>query len=204
MKNIILIITFLSLLSCKNSEEKPEFEVSKVKDVNEILKTIIIEDSLNVSKNGKDSRMLCEELIKLNIYIPEKTKDGKIPPPPPPSFNNVSIEDLLHYRKSGFFSSKDSLHLLKQNSNPQKFKIDQVLFEKINQTTKEKEINKKKIGKSYNFYEMTIPVFSLDNQKAYIELNHYCGSLCGNGISIYLKKIHGKWKIIDKWKTWTS
>ena len=70
--------------------------------------------------------------------------------PPSSSFSNVSIEDLLFYRKSGFFSTKDSLYLVEQNSNPQKFKIDQILLDKINQTTKEKEINKKESGKSFN------------------------------------------------------
>lgn len=204
MKSIVLIVTFFFLLSCKKSEDRAEFDVSKVKDINEIVQTIIIEYSLNVSKNGKDSRMLCEELTKLNIFIPEKVKNGVVTVPLPPSSKTISIEDLLHYRKSGFFNTKDSLCLIKQNSNPQKFKIDHVLFEKINNTTVENEIKKKEIGKSYDFYMATIPIFSLDNKKAYIELNHYCGRLCASGKSIYLKKINGKWKIIRSWEKWVS
>ncbi|MBP6557969.1 MAG: hypothetical protein KAX93_05825 [Flavobacterium sp.] len=204
MRNIVLIFTFLFLLSCKNSESKTELEASKVKDINQIVQVVIIEDSLKVLKNGTDTRMLCKELTKLSVYVPEKTKDGVIPPPPPPSFNQISIEDLLHYRKSFYFSAKDSLSLLNQNSNPEKFKIEESLAEKINQTTKEKEINKKKMDRPFDFYEMTIPIFSLDNQKAYLELNHYCGGLCGSGISIYLRKINGKWKIVDKRQTWMS
>jgi hypothetical protein len=47
---------------------------------------------------------------------------------------------------------------------------------------------------------MTIPLFSLDNQKAYVELGYYCGTLCGYGEAIYLKKINGKWTIVEKWK----
>jgi hypothetical protein len=185
MRYIILIFTFFSLLSCKNSESKTQIEISKAKDINEIVQAIIIEDSLNVSKKAKDSRMFCEELLKLNIYVPEKPKNGKTPPPPPPSFNDVSVEDLLHYKKSGLFNAKDSLHLLEQNSNPQKFKINKILFEKVNLTTREIEINKRKTGKPFSFYEMTIPVFSRDNQKAFVQLNHYCGGLCGNGVSLY-------------------
>lgn len=202
MKNIVLIFTFLFLLSCKNSESKTELEGSKVKDINQIVQIVIVEDSLNVLKNGTDTKMFCKELTKLSVYIPEKRKDGLIPPPP--SFNQVSIEDLLHYRKSFYFSAKDSLCLLKQNSNPEKFKIEESLAEKINQTTKEKEILKKKMGKPFGFYEMTIPIFSLDNQKAYLQLNNHCGGLCGGGTSIYLRKINGKWKIVDKRQTWMS
>jgi hypothetical protein len=204
MRNILLIFTFLFILSCKNSESRTELEASKVKDINQIVQAVIIEDSLNVLQNGTDTRMFCQELIKLSVYVPEKTKNGEIPPPPPTSFKEVSIGDLLHYRKSFYFSFKDSLSLLKQNSNPEKFKIDESLAEKINQTTKEKEINKKKMDKPFDFYEMTIPIFSLDNQKAYLELNHHCRGLCGSGISIYLRKINGKWKIVDKRQTWMS
>ena len=204
MRNIVLIFTFLFLLSCKKSESKTELEIKQVNDINQIVQVVIIEDSLKVLKNGTDTRMFCKELTKLSVYVPEKTKDGIIPPPPPPSFNQVSIEDLLHYRKSFYFSAKDSLSLLKQNSNPEKFKIEESLAEKINQTTKEKEIYKKKMDRPFDFYEMTIPLFSLNHQKAYLELNHYCGGLCGSGISIYLQKINGKWKIVNKRQTWMS
>ncbi|MCC9072167.1 hypothetical protein LNQ49_11300 [Flavobacterium sp. F-65] len=208
MKKIFLILLVsLSFTNCKKIKNETKFDSSKIKDINEIVKTVIIEDSLNVLINGKGTKMFCEELIKLDIYIPEKTKDNEpIPPPPPPSFNAISIEDLLCSKIGNeiFFTSRDSLYLLQQNSNPQTLKIEKEVVEKINSTTKEKEINKKKLGESYNFYEMTIPVFSSDNQKAYLELNHYCDGLCGSGKSIFLKKINGKWKIIDKWRTWIS
>jgi len=205
MRNIILSIVFFSIFSCKNSENKVEFTSSRVKEINEIIKVIISEDSLEVLGNAKGKKMLCKELIKLNIYIPEKPKNGEIPLPPPPSFNDVSITDLLNYdRKSTFFKTVDSLYLLKQNLNPEKLEIDPRIVGEVNFTAKDKEINKKKTGKPYSYYEMTIPVFSLNNQVAYVELNHYCGSLCGNGQSLYLKKINGKWKLIEKWETWIS
>ena len=204
MRYKISILLFLFLLSCKKTENKSQIEISNTKDKNEIVLAIILEDSLNVSINATNSKMFCNELIKLNIYISEKSKDGEIVPLSPLSRYAVSIEELLHYEKSEFFKVKDSLHLLKQNSNPQKFKIDKIIFDKINLTTKKNENNKKKTGKPFDFYEMTIPVFSSDNQKAFIQLNHYCNGLCGNGVSLFLEKINGKWKIVDTWETWMS
>jgi hypothetical protein len=205
MRNIILSIAFFSIFSCKNSENIIEFTPSTVKEINEIVKAIVEEDSLKVFENAKDKKMLCKELIRLNIYIPEKPKNGEIPPPPPPSFNDVSLTDLLHYNKnSTFFKAVDSLYLLKQNLNPEKLEIDSNIVGQINFTTKDKEISKKKVEQPYSYYEMTIPVFSLDNQVAYLELNYYCGRLCGSGKSVYLKKINGKWKVIEKWGTWIS
>lgn len=205
MRNIILLIAFFSIFSCKNSDNKIEFTPSTVKEINEIIKVIIAEDSLEVFENAKGKKMLCKELIRLNIYIPEKPKNSEIPPPPPPSFNDVSITDLLHYdRSSTFFKAVDSLYLLKQNLNSEKFEIDSNIAEKVNFTTKDKEISKKKNEQPYSYYKMTIPIFSLNNQVAYLELNHYCGRLCGSGKSVYLKKINGKWKVIEKWRTWIS
>jgi hypothetical protein len=206
MKNIFLIlIVCFSFLKCKKNTEI-ELDSSKIKDINEIVRTVILEDSLNVFIKEKDSKMFCEDLIKLNIYIAEKRKENEpIPPPPPPSFNDISIQNLLNYKKDEmFFTSKDSLFLLQQNLKTEKIKIEVTAFDEINLTTKQSEINKRKNGKLYNYYEMTIPIFSLDNKKAYLELNHYCGSLCGSGKSIYLKKIDGKWKIDNKWGTWIS
>jgi len=203
----IFIIIFICLLFANCKKNKSEFENSEIKDINEIVKIVILEDSLNVLKSESESKMFCENFIKLDIYIPEKRKENEpIPPPPKPSFNDVSIEDLLNNKIENqmFFTSKDSIFLLEQNLKPNKLKIENEIIEKINATSKNIELEKKKIGKSYNYYEMTIPIFSKDKQKAYLELNHYCDGLCGSGKSIYLKMINGKWKIVAKRKSWIS
>lgn len=205
MRNIILSIAIFLFFSCKNSENKVELTSFRIKEINNIIKTIIIEDSLEVFGKEKGKKMLCKDLIKLDIYVPEKPKNDEIQIPPPPSFNNVSITDLIQYdRKSTLFNSTDSINLLKQNLNPKKLEVDSDIFDKVNFTTKHEEIYKKETGESYDFYEITIPIFSLNGQLAYLEVNYYCGRLCGGGKSIYLKKINGKWKVIEKRTTWIS
>jgi hypothetical protein len=95
MKKILLILLVsLSLTKCKNINNETKIDSSKIKDINEIVKTVILEDSLNVLKSEKESKMFCEELIKLEIYIPEKSKNNE--QIPPPSFNDISIENLLY------------------------------------------------------------------------------------------------------------
>lgn len=205
MKKIFLLIVFsIFLVNCKSKNEENELYVSKIKEINEIVKTIIAQDSLNVSKNEKESNMFCVDLVKLNIEIQEKRKDGIKTIPIP--FNSVLLDNLLNRKINGemFFSKKDSLTLIEQNSNPYKIRIDSEIISKINSTTREKELEKRKKGNLYRFYEMNIPIFSLDKNKAYVELGYHCGSLCGSGKAIYLKKINGKWKIIDIWQTWIS
>lgn len=196
----ILIIVFCS---CQNKKEETNIASEEIKNINEIVEAIIIQDSLNVFSKSEDSTMFCSELRRLNIYIPEKRNDGLNLPPPP---QDIYITELINSKIKGesFFSSKDSLYLLEQNSNPEKLKIEKDLVNKLNSTTIEKAIIRNKKVHPFKFYEMTIPVLSLDRQKAYVQLGYHCGSLCGNGKAMYLKKVNGKWKIIEKWKTWIS
>ena len=59
--------------------------------------------------------------------------------------------------------------------------------------------------KPFDFYQMTLPVFSKDNKIAYVEFNHFCsGGLCGSGQAIYLKKLNGRWVVSFKRMTWMS
>lgn len=201
MRNIILIFAFLTLLSCKEKE----FSSFTVRDINEIAETIIIGESLFVSKNDNSSRSFCTDLIKINIRIPIKSEENPNLPPPLP-FNNVSINELLNFKtgKERFFLSTDSTYLILQNLGQKEFKIEQNIIDKINSTTIEKEILKQKIGEKYNFYDMTIPIFSKDNSKAYVELNHHCGAFCGEGKAFFLSKTNGKWRIIYKYIKWVS
>ena len=180
-------------------------EVAKklFKEINEIVQAIIIQDSLNVQINITDSRMFCNELKNIVIEVPVKRKDKLIPPPFP---GNRYINEIVNAKIENelFFSKQDSLYIMEQSLNQQKFKIDKAIINKLNVTTFKNEIEKRENGKQYNFYEMKIPIFSLNRKQVYVELDHRCGSLCGSGKAIYLKKISGKWIIIEKWQTWIS
>jgi hypothetical protein len=200
MKNIFLLMTILLIFSCN----KNELDLLKIKNINEIVETVIKEDSLKVLKNENLDKLLCDSLRNIQIYIPSKSDAKNSVPPPPPSF--TSIERLINSKINGkiFFSSKDSLYIINQNSDSKKIRIDENILKKINSTTTEKEILKANSGKEYNIYEISKPIFSLDNKRAYLELNHYCGHLCGSGKAIFLQKIDGKWKILEQYQTWVS
>ncbi|MDW8849422.1 hypothetical protein SD960_04905 [Flavobacterium sp. MMLR14_040] len=204
MKKITLYtIIIIAFCSCQKKKEKTNIALEEIKNINQIVEAIIIQDSLNVLSKNEDSTMFCSELKRLNIYIPEKRNDGLNLPPPP---QDIYITELINstIKEESFFSSKDSLYLLEQNSNPEKLKIEKDLINKLNSTTIEKAIIRNKKVRPFRFYEMTIPVLSLDRQKAYVQLGYHCGSLCGTGKAIYLKKVNGKWLIIQKWETWIS
>jgi hypothetical protein len=204
MKKItILLIVAFSFLKCQTKSEKTDINPKSSDDINKIVEAIILQDSLDVFKNRPNPSMFCSELKKITVEIPIKRKDGLTLPPFP---GNIYINNILNDKVDGetFFTSKDSSSIMAQNSNPDKLKIDKAISEKLSSTTFEEELNKKKNGKEYDFYNLSIPIFSLDKQKAFVELEHHCGSLCGSGKGYYLKKINGKWKIVQEWRTWIS
>lgn len=206
MKKITLCtIIIIAFCSCQQKKEETNVASEEIKNINEIVEAIIIQDSLNVFSKNEDSTMFCSELRKLNIYIPPKKKNNDDILQPPKS-DGIYISQLLPSTIKGitFFSSKDSLYLLEQNSNPEKLAIEKKLINKLNNTTIEKIKIRRENKQRSRFYEMTIPVFSVDRQSAYVELDYHCGGLCGDGQVIFLKKINGKWKIIVQWQSWIS
>lgn len=205
MKKIILYtLIILAFCNCQNKKEKTTLNPQEIKDINEVVEAVIIEDSLDVFSKHPDSTMICSELKKLKIYIPPKTNNDDFVLIP--KSDGIYITSLIPFKikETTIFSSKDSLHLLEQNSNPQKLKIKKTIINQLNTTTiNEIEVRCKK-GKRSKFYEMTIPIFSMDQQSAYVELDYHCGGLCGSGQAIFLKKIKSKWKIIIQWRSWIS
>jgi len=211
-KSIIILTFLLFILSCnkrnENSQksveviEKP-LSLKEIKDINSIIETIIIQDSLKVLKSDDYTNFLCHDLRRLPIDIPVKQANGLVLPPVP---GRIYVTELLNNKINDelFFTTKDSSNLIAQNSKSSKFIIDKSILKNINSTSFEKEKAKRKKGENYRFYEMTIPIFSRDNQKAYVELGYHCGTLCGHGKAIYLKKIKGKWIIVKKFGTWMS
>lgn len=208
-KSIITVTFLLFIFSCntitkkEKNVEKPLLSAQRVKESNLIVSAIVVQDSLKVLKSDDNSKFLCDELRKLFIDIPEEQANGLTPPPAP---GRIYLIELLNtmVNEEVFFTSKDSSNLLAQNTAPSKLKIDQSVLKNINFLSIEKEIKKGDKDEMFRFYEMTLPIFSMDNKKAYVELSYSCGSLCGYGKAIYLKKIKGKWIIVRKVQTWIS
>ena len=205
MKKIIFYtFILLTFCNCQNKKEQTGSDSLEIKDINEVVEAVLIQDSLDVFCNHPDSTMICSELKKLKIYIPPKTNNDNFVLIP--KSDGIYITSLLNstIKNVTFFSSKDSLYLLEQNSNPQKLKIKKAIIDDLNTTTINEIKARRKKRQRSRFYEMTIPIFSLGRQSAYIELDYQCGGLCGTGQVIFLKKIKGKWKIIFQWQNWIS
>lgn len=194
MNKNILFITLLLLVACANEHAKKALPSPGKTDIEEIVKVIVLQDSLN-----NTGIPLSQDLTKINLEL----KDcDTISPIGHESLNiNRLLRDQLdnHY----FFAKRDSSDLVSQNKIIKSFKLDS-LFLKIIKLTNNKQVQGlRKAGEFARYYEITLPLFSSDGKKAWVELNDYC-PLCGYGLTIFLEKIRGHWTILHQAQNWIS
>ena len=221
-KTSFLILTVV-FIACNNKPIQP-FLLPDSNDINDIVEAVIYQDSLNVLKNyspadtiyatdgsiclvSHDNLPFSSELSKLKIFVPDKLIDTPqdLPPPPPP-ISSLNIGKLLHTKINNkeFFLKEDSLYFLFQNDILQHFTIDK-RFEKRIITTNTKELQEKvKCKEMIQYYHLSIPIFSLDRKKAFVEITYCMTGLGGYCDGIFLEKLKDKWTIIFKEKIWVS
>ncbi|MEO8887267.1 MAG: hypothetical protein ABI367_14470 [Mucilaginibacter sp.] len=196
MNKILLLLGIVILFGC-NSNPKQAFPIPNEKDINEIVKAVIKADSVYFS-----DKKLSVDLYKIKIVRPNSIDGVYIPPPVGGNLNINQLIDTVHYKKL-FFSKKDSLYLLFQNDTLKKFRIDSSLVTNFKTTTNAIQAQNRKIDKPESFIQISIPIFSLDQNHAYIQNDYLC-STCGGGMGIFLEKIKGHWKIVQAFRTWYS
>ena len=187
-------------LSCQNNKKK-NIVNERSNEIEKIVECVILQDSLNVFKNDSTSIPLSKELQKLKVYHLDLNAKN-IPPKPE---NGIYLDDLFYYHLDvNFIPKKDSLNLLNQNQVFKTYLIDNSFSKKIKLTTFKEQKKKFRANRDAVFLYLTIPIFSSNNNKAYVEINEICFGNCGWGKGIYLEKKNGKWKIVYKRELWVG
>ncbi len=198
MKNIILIV-ILTLLSCNSKKSE---ELIREEESIKIIKILIEEKGSELVKDflSKENLPICINLKKVIVqtkcFEPTKINNKVIVMKlPEKSFNKqteVCIEKIYKSKpiNNSFFLKNDSLNIVNQNENFKPLKIPKNITLKFK--TVELTKNIKITGK---YIQFSIPIFSKDNKKAYLEFDHYSDTENSYGNSLYLEKVNGKWKI---------
>ena len=205
MKNILLLL-FLIFFSCNSN--KNDNSIREEETLN-IIRTLIENNGndfvsdfptknelpicLNLKKTIVDNKCFVKTKSKdkiITIKLPQKTFTNK---------GEVCIEKIYKSKpfENIFFLKSDSLDIVNQNETFKTFKIPKSITKKFKtvELTKNIKITKK-------FIQFSIPIFSKDNTKAYLEFDCYTDNENSNGKSIYLEKINGKWKIKYVERNW--
>jgi hypothetical protein len=200
MRTFFFLIILMIAFSCQNNK-KENIAIEKNNEIEKIVECVILQDSLNVFKNDSTAIPLSKELKKLKVF----SGDLNAKPVPPKPVSGIYLNDLFYYKLDiTFFPKKDSLQILAQNDVLKTYIINSPIAKRILMTTFEEQKKKSKKNLDANFLYLTIPIFSADNNKAYLEINEKCFGNCGWGKAIYLEKQNGKWKIIYKRELWVG
>lgn len=218
MKSTVIIILTLALFSCSSPTNKT-YSFSLAKDINEIIQEIIISDSIPVLINNdlpdtihyKDKPDFIRYQIKFpfsvdlydyQICFPRSNADTlELTPPPPPGFG-IYFKTLIErgqISNKSFFTKLDSTYFVFQNDSINNFTISGDLLKSIHITKKAKLKNTKD-----THFTCSIPIFSKDNTKAYVELIYNCYGLCSYGKFYLLSKEKNRWTIVKKETHWFS
>ena len=194
MKRLLLLIGLIIIVSCKNKKPEHVYTLAYKKEIFEIVKTIIQEHKLN--KENQDSIFIKPILYSFRIFQDDTTKYPQL------YFTYKGHPSLYINKILGstvnneiFFNEEDSLALLSQ-SEQDSIILDSTFFNSL----KHYNINEMKLRNKI-YYSFTIPLFSKDKKRAYINVDYNCPG-CGYGLRYFLKKKNNKWMIIDIARTW--
>jgi hypothetical protein len=199
MRNYLSIFFIILAFSCKDKSETLVDE--RKTEIERIVECVILQDSLNVFESDSTSIPLSKELKKLKVYSLVSNLEN-IPPKP---IDGIYLNALFFYHLDiQFLPKKDSLSILNQNQVLRTYLIGNSFSRKIKLTTFKEQKIKSKANLDATFFYITIPIFSADNTKAYVEVNKISFAKSGWGEAIYLERKNGKWKIIYKEELWVS
>ncbi|MBA5630295.1 hypothetical protein [Moheibacter lacus] len=199
MKTPISILIIIIIFSC-SPKEKYNYNINeRKKDINDIINTLINNEELGDTK-------ILSSLRKVNILFDKK------------EFYNEGLDILITDSEFeipyttlinpnnpfGFFEKNEIDFLKVQNNNtPDTVFLDKSYFNKDSFIEPQVILRSKKFNYP-SYIEYTIPIFSKDKKLAYVKEGYHCGGLCGGGKEYILKKLKGKWVIIDSWNTWIA
>jgi hypothetical protein len=208
MGRFLLLACAIMIIGCKDPLVT-EYPVPSKKEINNVLRAVIDQqkiviryDSTGRVVNGADSVFtyntldslpLTINLAKLNVDNYELGQYG------------ITFDNLLDTTRPDLFKSADKSYLYFQNTILKGLKADRAAAPKsrfTNNTWLHNELRDN--YKIHPFYNLSIPLFSQDQKKAYVQLETYFGFNLSEGYAFILNKINGRWYIVWQGVTWRS
>lgn len=196
--SIIVLFIFQLILSCNENRTESCNDKVRQTESNEISKVVVqfleekrLNFNLPICNSLERLNIIAEDINKISSEVSLKKLDLKAP-------RELYVQKLLLVKlnKKFFFKKSDSLNFVNQNCKSQ-FKFSKLVLKNV----KIVDIKKIKNNSINKYIKFTYPIFSSDNEKAYVEIDFYKKeNQFGN--SLYLKKTNNKWKIVDIQGLW--
>ncbi|MFN3968762.1 hypothetical protein [Flavobacterium sp.] len=184
------VLFLLCLISCNGERRNESVSLPTEDDINDVVKTIVFDKGFHIASENFRSP-ICIELNTRKI-VDSRKKAKEYPTSPIYRIDTLAMSDLIgnpNLPVKDFFKEKDWEFIKLQNKkNVQK--LSPKMFGNLKFTT----VN---IKHEDWYYHFSVPIFSSDLKKAYLQ---YCGIYFDNrndGTEIFLEKKNDKWEIIE-------
>ena len=194
MSKTLLTIFISLLIGCSDNNAKQAFPTVARSEINRIVETVIQQDSLPFhNTSGTAIIPLSTRLRK--IYVTAQYTMPDIPPPV--NRQKIPAYKLLNSLVKGerFFNWSDTAYFYFQNNLADTLILGKALTRGI--ATTELVATNSTVDKRPNirYYDLTIPILSKNQTRAYVELTNNCVD-CGGATAFYLEKISGMWTVV--------
>jgi hypothetical protein len=150
------------------------------------------------------------------INLKDDTIKDRPLPPPPPGLIHYDREFLDGLCEDKLIDSVDIDYMLNQIDSLKDFTLDSSKIEKktIRYSVLTPLFKKYSIDSAYSiirqkfgaqsFIRISTPLFSKKGNKMLMDIDVYCGGLCGGGMTYLFEKRNGKWRITYSRSNWIS
>lgn len=202
MTKTLLTILISLLIGCSDDKSKQAFPTVDRSEINQILEAVIRQDSLPFYKTS-DTPFIPLSTKLRKIYVTAQDTMPDIPPPV--DQQKIPVYKLLNslVRDERFFNWSDTAYFYFQNNLADTFTLGKALTERIATTELASTNSTVDVRTSIRYYDLTIPILSQNQTRAYIELTNNCAD-CGGATAFYLEKINGKWTVVGWNRLWMN
>jgi len=181
----LLLGATLMLASCTNKKATSDFVAPSSKEIYDVVNTLVMTEKL------QDPIMDRKTFVMAKLAKQKVNFEGRIG-------EYANYVDML--AQKGIFSKTDSSFFVYQNSILPSF----VLTDTPIKVTSESEKKEQKVDSWRNpVIVITLPVFSLDHNKAYVQVA-INNADAGHGEEYFLVKENGIWRIKFKQMMWVA
>lgn len=190
LKRLIAIITFL-VLPCLSAQAGPVTQTPQREDAT------VLRAALHLQCQAEDGYVL----LSSTTVAPRETDDmgeadesGAFEDLKRRNGSTASLPESLACKGARLHREQEILRFFDQESmSDGKVSLDEAwkkLFESFPGAT--------------GWTSVSLPGYSPDGDIAVVYVAHHCGSLCGQGTYVYLRRANSQWKVLIRFPVWVS
>lgn len=206
MKSILYFLIIVSILF-SGCTDKPKDRYDEF--------YVVLDDIMRISYSDAD--VIIPELMK--VMKPAYEPNDSTPPSPPPGIGSIHYDKRMfrHFIEDKLLDSSEVEYMYKQIGTLKDYTLDtsriekpcfsNVILDSVFRTNGDLsgayDILESKYHAS-SFIRISNPLISEDGNKMLFDIETYCGSQCGGGVTYLVEKKNGKWRVISSFGTWIS